>query len=299
MPFPTPAPLTTSTTFTRTSSARGVQVPISQISGRRWIVSATIKGAKRSIQAAIDAASSGDAILIAPGAWLESVTIPFGKSVSLTGVGPRGSVAIVPQTAGAEGLLVNANDVTMVNVGVAAPTGGDYAVKVTGSRFRAYGSKFEGADTAGYAFGFGPGTVAEVAAFTAGRGGDCVLDDCEFAWTFNGLTLRASDFGAATQVLVRNCWFHNTSNVALLGVPGAFGIGSSRNLNVEHCQFDRLEDGTKPADFVDVSTAFDTGLFADNYFALATNAAADLKIGANVYWSANKTEAGSSTARPA
>jgi hypothetical protein len=98
---------------------------------------------------------------------------------------------------------------------------------------------------------------------------------------------------------VKDCRFQNVSSTCVIGTPGAFGIDSVRNLEVTNCVFDRMEDGTKPSDFVNVNGATDTGVFATNSFAIATNAAADLKVGAKVLWVANATEAGFSVARPA
>lgn len=281
----------------------------SALKGTIWYVDAAAGGAGggasyasafNTLAKALAACAAGDTILLAPGAYDESVTILRTKpDIALIGVGNRGAVSIAPQTAGAEGLLCHADDVTLVNVGVAAPDAGDYAIKVTGSRFRAQGCKFEGAATAGYAFGFGPGTAAAVAAHTQGKGGDLTLDDCEFCWGFNGLNFITSDYGTPTQVQIYRGRFHNLSNICLLGTPAAFGIGSVRNLEVIDSYFGRLEDGTKPSDFVKVDDASDTGYFSGNRFAIATNASADLKIGAKVLWAANATEAGWSTARPA
>jgi len=252
------------------------------------------------IQAAVNAASSGDVIVIGEGAYDETVTIARTlDGLTLIGQGNQGAIGIAPTTTAAVGLINNADDVTLINVGVAGESTAAYAAFSTGSRFRIYGGKIEGVDTSGSALVIGPGSVAQVSAGTAGNCGDVNLYDCEFAWSHNGLALTASDYGVPTQVYMQNCRMHNIDGTEVLGVPGAFGIGSVRNLMVKNCLFEAMEDGTNPSDYVNVNDASDTGIFTANQFAIPTNAIADLKVGAGVMWVANATEAGWSTARPA
>lgn len=256
----------------------------------------------KTIGAAITASvgGRGDLIVIASGAYDETVTIPATKSeITLLGNGGQGSIGIAPSTAAAKALINNADGVTLINIDMAGHTTATYGCFSTGSRFNAYGCKFEGADTSGAALGIGPGTAAQVSAGTAGNAGAIKLINCEFAWTYNGLALVTSDYGTPTQVEVIGSWYHNNSNTCVMGVPAAFGIGSVRNLNHKGGSLGRMEDGTAPADFINVNAASDTGIFTDNSIAIATNAAADIKVGAKILWVANATEAGWSTARPA
>ncbi len=123
--------------------------------------------------------------------------------------------------------------------------------------------------------------------------------NCEFAWSFNGFTGVASDFGQATEVELVDCLFHDNSDTHLDGDPGAFGIGTFGGLWVKDCVFGHSEDGTAPSKHVDVGGALDVGIFTGNRFATATNANTTLIIGAKIFWVANATEAGWSTARPA
>lgn len=251
------------------------------------------------VQDAVTASEGGqgDVVALLPGSYDEAVTVPLAKwGLTIVGLGTGASIA--PSATAAIGLTINAQNVSLINLGVAGGTTATYALRATGNGLKAIGCKFEGADTSGSAVGFGPGSVAAVTAGTAGHGGDAKFLGCEFAWSYNGLALVASDYGAATQVEVKGGLFHNLSNIEIIGVPGAFGIGSARNLEVTDSVFDNMEDGTAPSDFVKVDDALDTGIFSGNRFALATNAAANLKIGAGVLWVANATEAGWSTARP-
>lgn len=254
------------------------------------------------VQGAVDAAAVYDnsRIYLMPGVYNETVTIARNNAgLEIVGLGARQSASIAPSTAAAKALIVNADNVKLVNLDLAGNTTATYAARITGNGCTAIGCKFEGVDTSGSALNFGPGSVAQVNAGTAGHGGDLKLIDCEFAFSLNGFELVASDYGAATQILMKDCNMNNISGTEILGTPGAFGIGSTRNLHVIDNVFGRMEDGTKPSDFVNVNDASDTGLFSGNHFAIATNAAADIKVGAKVLYAANATEAGYSTARPA
>lgn len=266
------------------------------------------------VQAAVNSGAivpyRGDEILLAPGAYDEAVVIPHTNTLtgtvnggfSIIGLGGRGDAAIAPTAAGAKAMINNANDVTFVNIDFAGDDTSTASFSSTGSRLRCVNCKFEtqGTPAVGSASAsVGPGSVAAVSAGTAGNCGDVLFKDCEFAWCYNGFELKASDYGQATEIEIANCWFHDTSNTSLIGTPGAFGIGSVGGLNCHDNVFSVAEDGTKPSDYVNVNTGFDTGIVTKNSFALATNAAADLKVGAKILWVVNQTEAGNSTARPA
>lgn len=252
------------------------------------------------IQYAVDRRGANDVICVAPGAYDETVTISRGLGpLTIVGLGNLGDVGIAPSTVGARGMTNNEDDVTLINVGVAGESTADFACFSTGSRFRTYSCKMEGVDTSGAALGIGPGSVAQVNAGTAGNCGDVNLYNPEFAWSFDGLALVASDYGVPTQVFLSEPRFHNISDIEIVGVPGAFGIGSVRNLIARDGVYDNMEDGTAPSKYVEVDNALDTGSFSGNRFATATNAALVLDIGAGVIWMANATEAGWSVARPA
>lgn len=253
------------------------------------------------IQFAIDAATSRDAIIVAEGSYDEVLDIPRTKAaLKIIGAGNHGSTGVAPSGAGEIGLTYHCDDLTLINFGVAGDDTATAALTGTGSRLRTYGCKIEGVTTSGSAVVIGPGSVAAINAGTEGNAGDIDFYDTEFAWSFNGLALKASDYGVPTQVTIHpGCRFHNISGTQIIGVPASFGIGSVRNLEATAIFFDNMEDGTAPSDRINVNTAFDTGMFTDCSLAMATNAAADIKIGAGIKWVANYTEAGCSTARPA
>lgn len=237
-----------------------------------------------SIQAAVDAASAGDEIYVEPGGYNETVTV--NKAVTIIGLGGRGAAYVEPEAAGAEGMKVTADGVTLINLGVAGDGTADYALNLNAvSRFRAYGCKFEGPT----------GTVVLVNGTATDQTGDALFDDCEFCWGGSGVLFDDSAYGYPTQVRIKDSWFHNLTAVHV-GLAAAGGVV---NLELTDNVHDNAEDGTAPTDYIKVDRAGDTGVVSGCRFATPTNAAAVLTVAAGVKWVANATEAGWSAARPA
>lgn len=229
----------------------------------------------------------GDTLNIGPGGYGEgNLVVPEGlNNITIIGQGNRGACFIEPSVAGDEGLTVLADDVTLVNIGVADGGSGTYALAVgsqtvSPSRFRAYGCKFEGS----------------AIACLLRQAGDVIIDDCEFAWAAIGLQLQSGDIGFNTQVKLINLLFHNNADACISQAAAAQQVN---NLQLLNSFFDQLEDGTEPTDFILLADNGNTGLIAGNQFAIATNASAKLTIGTGIMWGPNGTEAGWSTARPA
>jgi hypothetical protein len=236
---------------------------------------------------ALTVAPAGSVIYLAPGEYDESVVVST-ANLTIVGMGGRGAAYIAPSAAGAEAMQVTADDVTLINVGVDGDDTASYGLNVNAaSRFRAYGCKFE--------LGGGTGPAVLLDGTADGQVGDAIIADCEFAWAGIGLQADDSGYGYVTQVLVQNCRFHNIAT-ACVGVATS---GLFKNLEVIDCFFDNAEDGTAPTDYILLSDNGNTGLFSGNRFATATNDTAVLTIGTGLLWSANATEAGWSTARPA
>lgn len=235
-----------------------------------------------------------DTIYLLPGQYDESAVIVVPRVDSLTGaalnnlriigLGGRGSAYIEPSTEDQSGLDVRADDVTLVNVGVAGEDETSaFALTVTGSRFRAYGCKFEGGLDQAIV---GPGTAAQETAGTHGRGGDILFRDCEFAWGTNGLVIKSSDYGAATQVRVQDCWFHNLTGECL-DENDAGAVGAGRQINVQNCVFENAEDGTAPSKYVDLDSAGTTGALINNVFVTTVHASAKIGLAAGVLYVGN------------
>jgi hypothetical protein len=251
------------------------------------------------IQAAVNLAAAGDTIVIAPGTYTETVTVPFAtNTLKILGAGPLGSISIAPSAADTGALVINANDVTIVNLDLAASaTTTAIAATVTGSRFRAYDCKFEGGAEQ---LRYGPGTNAQVTAHTAGRGGDVVLTDCEFAWGTKGIVFQGTDFGAATQVMITGSLFHNltASSVGERVGSGGSAAVTFRNIWLMGNTFSAAEDGTVPTAWCLLNASnSNTGVAGGNWFPTALNSGKNL-VSTAFIWTSNYHTGGVSTGQP-
>lgn len=246
-------------------------------------------------------AESGDFILLAPGQYDESPTIARAQSnLTIIGTGGRGSAFIEPTTEDAGGLVVNADDVTLINVGVAGEDETSaVALTVTGARFRAYQCKFEGGLTQ---ILIGPGTVAQVdTAETHGTGADALFQDCEICWGTNGFVLQGTDYGGCTQTYIRNCRFHDLTAES---VGEAVGTGGSAavtffGLNVQDSVFEEAEDGTQPTNWFDLDADnANTGIVHGCRFTVALAGTAKNVVSTAVIWTGNFHTGGISTGQP-
>lgn len=232
-----------------------------------------------------------DILLLGPQQHEEgNLVIPESLSnITIIGAGNRGACFIEPADTADEGLQVLADDVTIMNVGIASGATSSYSLKVgsqtiSPNRFRAYGCKIEGNE----------GANPAAQAILQGTG-DVIFDDCEFCWGVNGVVGQANDNGFPTQTLLRNCWFHDLTTVHI-------GINAGDHfveLWLRDNFFDRDEAGAAPTDFILLSDNANTGVITGNRFANATNATGVITIGTGLLYMANATEAGWSTARPA
>lgn len=255
-------------------------------------------GAFRSIADAVSAAAAGDMIVVAPGGYDPAAVITIARAKSnltIVGLGGRGAAFIEPSTEDQGGMVVHADDVTLVNLGVAGEDETSaVALTVTGSRFRAYSCKLEGGLTQ---LAIGPGTVAQEAAGTRGRGADALFDDCEFAWGTNGIVLTATDFGAVTQARFRRCRFHDLTAAAFEEAGGSVDI-RYRGLVVDGCIFEDLEDGSAPTKFISLNDDnANTGMVVGCAFPTAINGGLNL-VSTALHWVSNYHTGGVSTGQP-
>lgn len=244
------------------------------------------------IAAAITAAVSGDVIMLGPQAYQEDgLTIPVGlNNVVIIGNGNRGACSITPATAGAEGLQVLGNNITLLNVDIVTTTTADYALSLgnatTGpTGFRAYQCQFAGPT------GVNPACGVLVRGAT-----NALFDDCELSTCANSILFQTNAAGTPTRIRIRDSWFRNAATVNL-GVVSTT-VASVIGLDVCNNIFSRQEAGTEPTDYILLNSNGNIGFFSNNKFATATNAAAVLTIGTGLIWGANVTEAGYSTTRP-
>lgn len=247
-------------------------------SGRDW------GSSKLTIGAAVTLADAdADIISVGPGGYNETVLVEATENaVRIVGDAGLGSAYIEPETAGAEGMTVLADDVSIENIGVAADDTGSYSLKVgsqtvSPARFRAKKCKFE-------------------SKMVLLQGvGDTLFEDCEFAWMDeDAVQFAANDNGFCTQVTFRRCHFHNITRDAFAKAVA----GGVRNLKLEDCTFDNAEDGTAPAHYINLPGNDETGLITGCVFATPTNEADLITIGDKILYVANATEAGITSARP-
>jgi hypothetical protein len=251
------------------------------------------------IQDAVNAASAGDVIFVAPGFYDETVTIARAKSnLTVVGLGGRGAAGIEPSTEDAAGLIVHADDVTLINLGVAAEDETSaVALTVTGARFRAYRCKIEGGAKQ---IVIGPGTVAQEAADTHGTGADFLFSDCELAWGTDGIHLTCTDYGAVTQGRVERCRFHNLTGKHVTETVGSGGSAAVTffNITIVDCDFDDLEDGTAPTNYIDLNgNNANTGVVTRCSFPTAINSGLNL-VSTAMHWVSNFHTGGVSTGQP-
>lgn len=253
------------------------------------------------IQKAVDIATRGTTIIVAPGQYDETVTISrtsAHSNLTIMGMGGRGAAYIEPSTEDTAGMVCHADDVTLINIGVAAEDETSAAaLTVTGSRFRAYGCKIEGgADQ----LIIGPGTVAQEAAGTHGRGADWLFHDCEFAWGTDGIVLTCTDYGGVTQGLIDKCRFHNLTAKHITEAVGSGGSAAVTffNIVIQDCTFDDLEDGTAPTNYIDLNgDNANTGVVTRCSFPTAINSGLNL-VSTAMHWVCNYHTGGISTGQP-
>jgi len=246
--------------------------------------------AGESIQTAIDAASAGDVIYIDGGnEYDENLTLST-SGIALVGVGTRGSARITGLATNGTALTIDGtaatvNDVLLVNLTLAGRgTGSGLHVEGSTRRISAHACHFDGGDT-------GVGALLE----SAGAGVSVVdtrFIDCQFQQAPTGLSLIGT--GGANPVSrtrLEHCAFKHISTVCVVAE-------FTRSLEIIDCVFGAQEDGTEPTDYLDIDVTDTTGLVSGCRFATATSASATLNIASGVFWVANATEAGWSTARP-
>lgn len=272
----------------------GVVPGIVSASSRRRIALMTGPNRRYSdLQAAVTAADPGDTILVDPASYEGQVIIPRTKNnLVIVGMGGRGSVALEADETTST-LINHADDVTIVNIG-AAGDGSGGGLRNMGSRFRAFGCKFEGGTIAAK---LTLGTAAEVGDDDEGNGADVLFDDCEFAWATHGVSLVASDYGAITQAFFSRCRFHNLDTDSFNESGGSAGV-RFRNLHVADCIFDTLEDGTVPTKWFSLNADNgNTGIVTRCSFPTAINSGKNL-VSTKLLWIGNFHTGGIAGAQP-
>jgi hypothetical protein len=256
------------------------------------------------IQYAIDQSAPGGVIVVSEGAYDEAVTIARDggrlgtglAGLTIVGLGGRGATFVETSTTNATALTNDCDDITIVNVGFAGDGTGAGVIN-TGSRLRMYGCKLEGGAVA---IQFTLGTVAQDAAGTKGNGADCLLEDCETAWTTRGILLTCTDYGAVTETFISNCYHHDHSAAAIDESVGSGGSAAVlfQGLRINNCIFNDLEDGTAPTAFILLNdNNANAGIVTQCAFPSAINSGKNL-VSTALHWVSNYHTGGISTAQP-
>lgn len=240
------------------------------------------------ITQALALAAAGDVVYVAPGTYAESFTISQ-SHLTIVGMGSLGSVIIQPVATTAVAVTVTGQRVTLVNLDVsAAETTALIGVLVNGDGFVARQCKFETYDNAGTALKFLPSAVS------GGTASLFKVIDCEFAWCATGINFFQAT-STCTQGRVTRCWFHNCSAAAI----AENSANAVRNLVVEDCTFDDMEDGSAPTKYIQLPGSSDlgTGIVTRCSFPTAINGGLNL-VSTGIHWVCNYHTGGVSTAQP-
>jgi hypothetical protein len=208
----------------------------------------------RSIQSAVNQSVPGTIIVVAPGSYNETVTIPRGAGpLTIVAANGRNTAAIAPSTTNANALVNNSNDVTLLNMGLAANGTGKAFVN-TGSQVRLLGCKLENDDGTGECAQLTLNTVVEHNATPRiyGNGADVRFEGCEFAWAADGIELVCTDWGAVTELQVVNCWFHDLDGKHIYETVGSGGSAGVMYASIllQNNVHSKDEAGTAPTDYI-------------------------------------------------
>lgn len=247
-----------------------------------------------SVAEAIAAASPGDTIYVEPSSYDEAVVVPIAKPrLVLVGTGGRGATGLAPETTNATALTIEADDVTIINLGCDGNGTGAGLVN-RGRRTRVFGSKIEGGAVGAR---LTLGTDAQITAGTHGKGDDLWFVDCEICWNTKGVELVATDYGALTQVRFRRCLFHDNTAADFEESGGSAAV-RYRDLDLGECVFLRQEEGSEPTKYLSLNDDnTNTGVVHGCTFPTALDGGRNL-VSTGLLWVANFHPAGLSTGQP-
>jgi hypothetical protein len=249
---------------------------------------------------AVASALPGDVILVAPGTYPETVTIPYGAGpLTIMAMGPAGSVKIAPTTTNANALVNNADDVTLIGLSLVANGTGTGLVN-SGARCHPQGCSFSSSASGGLGVNMIPGTTAQQAALTNSTALNCFLDSCEFTKLANGLALTGVDAGALTGLQVKGCRFHVITTDHIKEVVGSGGAAAATyaDLSIDSCVFGRNAAGAEPTAYILLNgNNANNGIVTKCSFPTAHNGGKNL-VSTLLIWASNFMSDGISAAQP-
>jgi hypothetical protein len=227
------------------------------------------------IQQAVDNAADNDWIVVMPGTYVETVTVD--KSLTIIGRGGYDAVLIVPTTLAAAAMIIESSLVTLIGLSLWGEATADYGVAVDDgyTRFRAFDCVFRGG-----------GNALQLTGNV-----NVLIEGCAFLDADNGIEIIDGATVTPDGIIVRNSFFSALDDAHIEGAATA-----ATRLMISDCIF---EGTTVPTKYLNIDGVGTTGIVTNCRIAHATNATAVIDIAAGVFWVANYTEAGVTTARPA
>jgi hypothetical protein len=254
--------------------------------GRAWRVNSRGSGDYSTIQAAVDAASEGDVILIDGQAeYDENVTIAKSK-LTFVGVGAPRSVRVTSVGTNSTCFTINGGaDIALYNLNISGRGTGS-ALELTGQirRFTASDCRFGGPSS---------GNGVEIASSAGGQVVDVIFERCRFEGA-DGVEFSVGEGGdPASQVYFKNCDFQYCAVLAINHPTNGYSTG----LFVQNCMFLPEEDGTVPSTgWIKADNAAQTGAIIGCFFADATHDDGRIALDAGVLYVGNYAEEGNNGA---
>jgi hypothetical protein len=228
------------------------------------------------VQAAHDAASEGDLILVAPGEYDEDIEITTGK-ISIVGAGPRHSIRITGTSAGTKTAmtLTGVQDVGLYNLNLEGRTSSGSALVYTGQirRVEVAGCKIHGGDQA-----------VLISAPASSQTVDVRFEDCVIANSAIGISINYSGGDPCHQIVVTKCLFSKITADCIVE------NGATHDISIYDNVF-AASDGTEPTQFLDIDTTGTTGFVAKNVFHTTIFSTAKFAIATGVLFAGNISEA--------
>jgi hypothetical protein len=206
------------------------------------------------VQEAINNASSGDTVYLAPSEYNEDVTCTLSQ-LAIIGVGPKHSCRITGTSAGTATALTlsGVQDVTLANLNLEGRAGGaGLFLSGLGRRIAALGCKLHGGS-----HGTNKGLKIDS---LATQTGDITIDGCVIGYSVDGIYYEITTGGdLAFNMRFTNNSFENCSGSWIKFVSAANDFRFEGNSGTNTA-------GTEPTVFLDLDTTSTNGLVAGNRF---------------------------------
>jgi hypothetical protein len=233
--------------------------------------------AKASVQAAIDLASAGDVVFLAPGEYNEDVVIATAQ-ITVIGAGPRHSVRITGTAAGTATAVTidGVNEVSLLNLNMEGRSGGSGLLIGSGQvrRVSVFGCKMHGGDNGLFIDAGNTGQVVDV-----------IVEDFLIGPTETGVNLDQTSGDPMNQLHLRHGTIQKCS-AACVAEGAAFVVDFV--MDDVTCTDN---NGVEPTVFLDLDTTSTTGFITNCRFATDVFDSTDFAIATGVIFAQNYTQA--------